>query len=78
MTAKHRADNHARKFSFANHRLMIVDGVPVVRKTRVNTDANTGQPLDVWSTDHPLPPLSDWHAAAEEIENTPTEEENLI
>ncbi len=53
-----------RKISSVTHEVLTVDGQRIVRKTRIYTDADSGQPLDVWASDHPLPPMIRW--AAEE------------
>lgn len=64
-----------RKISSTTLELHVIDGQRVVRKTRLNVDADTGQPLDVWATDHPLPPMVIWQDEAAINEN-PNEEEN--
>lgn len=64
-----------RKISSVTHELLTVDGQRIVRKTRIYTDADSGQPLDVWASDHPLPPMVVWQDEAVTTEN-PNEEEN--
>ncbi len=64
-----------RKISSVTHEVLTVDCQRIVRKTVIYTDADSGQPLDVWATDHPLPPMVVWQDEAVITEN-PNEEEN--
>ncbi len=71
----HSEPEPTRKISSVTHELHVIDGQRIVRKTRIYTDADTGQPLDVWASDHPLPPMVVWQDEAVITEN-PNEEEN--
>ncbi len=38
----------------------IIDGVRIVRTTTMYVDADTGEPLDVRTSDTPMPPMIRW------------------
>ena len=60
LTAQVPEGQPTRKFAYATLQLHVINGQRIVRKTRIYVDAASGQPLDVWSSDHVLPPMIRW------------------
>ncbi len=49
-----------RKVSARIREFHTIDGVRIVRTTTMYVDADTGQPLDVRTSDTPMPPMIRW------------------
>ena len=49
-----------RKVSARTREFHTIDGVRIVRTTTMYVDAATGEPLDVRTSDTPMPPLIRW------------------
>ncbi len=53
-----------RKLAAITRELHIIDGVRIVRTTKLFVDADTGEPLGVHASDIRLPPMIVWAAEA--------------
>ena len=53
-------DQPTRKVAAITREFHTIDGVRIVRTTTMYVDAATGEPLDVRTSDTPMPPLIRW------------------
>jgi len=60
MTADMPDQQPTRKVAAITRELHTIDGVRIVRTTTMYVDAATGEPLDVRTSDTPMPPMIRW------------------
>jgi len=60
MTADMPDQPPTRKLAAITREFHIIDGVRIVRTTRMFVDADTGEPLGVRTSDTPMPPMIRW------------------